>query len=281
MILFQDNYRDAAFDHQAYQIAIPSYRRPLGLVSKTLQTLLRNGIGMERVTIFVANPSEHNEYSEAIRATVSTAGQDDLALCNIVIAEPGMRAVRNFIRGYYAEGVALLMLDDDIEDIRQRVDDQTAEPFPAGTLDLFIEQAFLVAKTEGVHLWGIYPVKNPFFQSDKLRRGLSYINGAMWGLWNTHDRRTLTALDDKEDFERSVRFYLLDGSVHRYEYVSTVTRYYDNPGGMSEGRQANPGRIAASARRLVRMFPNLVHYDSSKSSGKAEVKLKDTRPSKS
>jgi hypothetical protein len=87
---------------------------------------------------------------------------------------------------------------------------------------------------ERCRLWGIYPVLNPLFMKKRVKLGLNYIVGAFWGVINTHEPGMEVSLDDKEDFERTLKFYMADGNVVRLEAYSLKTSYYSTPGGMQD-----------------------------------------------
>jgi hypothetical protein len=89
-----------------YQIAIPSYQRAEQLRDKTLKVLDGYRVDPGRVTIFVANEAEYDLYKPVIAETRYT---------NLVIAEPGLHAARNFIHGYYPESSYLVSVDDDVD----------------------------------------------------------------------------------------------------------------------------------------------------------------------
>ena len=87
-----------------YIIAIPSYKRAETLRDKTLATLKEHGIPANRIHVFVATPEEKERYGATLEA--GTYGQ-------LIVAIPGMAAVRNFITGYYPVGQRIVNIDDD------------------------------------------------------------------------------------------------------------------------------------------------------------------------
>ena len=93
------------------------------------------------------------------------------------------------------------------------------------------------------------------------------------------DDPDFVVLDDKEDFERSCRFYLHDGKVVRFENVSWMTSGYGGEGGMQSYR--TEVTISEGAREMVRLFPDLATLNLSKKSGHAEVRLRDNRSDES
>jgi hypothetical protein len=80
---------------------------------------------------------------------------------------------------------------------------------------------------------------------------------------------------DKEDYERSIRFYLRDGAVVRLRNVAPKTAYYTEKGGNQEFRTMKT--VAEGAKKLVKMFPELCSLNLTKKSGYPEIRLRDKR----
>lgn len=243
-----------------YRIAIPSYKRARTFKEKTLAYLLRTDIDPSRIDLFVADSEEFKIYSDELGENFPG---------NIIIAEPGMRAVRNFIQTYYPQGTLVFNLDDDVKQLIEKVSDKKARE--VSNLDALIQLGFSTAKKAKATLWGIYPVKNPFFMKHTVRCGLWYIEGAVWGVIIDHDPALAVTLDDKEDFERSILHFLKDGNVIRLDWFSMVSNFYKEPGGMQEERTMK--RIQESAQNLRDRFPRLTKWNTTKKSKYPEVKL--------
>ena len=82
-------------------------------------------------------------------------------------------------------------------------------------------------------------------------------------------------MDDKEDFERTIKYYIQDGGLIRYCNISVVSSYYREKGGMQETRTNE--RILKSAEKLVETYPNLCSLYLGKKNGFAEIKLRDKK----
>lgn len=244
-----------------YSIAIPSSNRALTVREKTLATLLAGGVDPGTVTLWVPDADQAAAYAE----TTSDLGVDIRWGHGI-----GMREARNAIAAGYPPGTRLLQIDDDITTIQRAVDRQTLQPLT--DLPAFFDHAFDVSQG---HLWCVYPVPNAFFmRPGRVRRGgLWYAEGALFGYVVTGSRaREVVVLDDKEDFERSCRFYTWDGEVVRFDDVTYRTKFYKEAGGMQDYRTADT--VREGAQRLQRMYPHLATAYLAKS-GHWEVKLKD------
>lgn len=250
--------------HKDYCIAIPSYKRSKTVRDKTLTTLTRLGVDPNKVTIFVGDKEQEVEYRQVLSDTPYT---------NIVVGVPGMGAIRNFIQAYYPEGTYILNLDDDLIEIQYRKDEKTLVPI--SNLDEIAKAGFEACELNGAYLWGIYAASNPFFMNDRVAAGLYYIIGSMWGCINRHGDKFNVSLDDKEDYERSIKYYHEDGVVCRLDYITVKSNYYKEPGGMQVTRTVE--RIAESAKILAERWPDYCTMYTRETTGHAELKLRDSR----
>lgn len=246
-------------------IAIPSYKRAETLRDKTLATLTAHNIPPHKIHVFVANKEEYATYKGTL--IPRTYG-------HLHIAEPGMMAVRNYITGFFPIGKAIFNMDDDIRGFIQWSPTARRNERPLQDLSRVITKGFEDARRTGFRLFGFYPVSNGFFMKEGHTEDLRYIIGSVWGIINPGKILTVT-IDDKEDYQRSVMMYLLDGGVIRYNNISPQSAYYKEEGGMQETRTFK--RIEASAKAMVKSFPELVTLNLTKQSGMPEVRLRDTR----
>jgi len=289
-----------------YVVAVVSYARAELLPRATLALLERHGVEPERVTIFVANASERRAYERALHAA-SDDGRSPWA-ARLVVARPGVRAVRNYVTEHYAEGTRIFCLDDDITELwqchydealyaRRRAANANATRFaghalrPLGELDAFVRRAFRECAESDRRLWGVYAVRNAYFcrPHDDARAavvdGLYFCVGCCYGVVN--DRHVNRVhVDEKDDYERTARYYVADGGVRRYNCVTISTRYYATPGGMQAGtRRRTAARVAADAATVRRAYAGLVHAAPSRAAHRdpadgtpyAQVRLRDKR----
>lgn len=247
----------------SYTVVIPSYKRSHTLTKKTLHLLTSRGVRPEDIHIWVADSEEEEFYSAVVPRELYG---------EIRVSAPTLCASRNVIARSYPVGTNLVWVDDDLENLIVRLNDKETEPL--ADVDKFIEEAFSLTKSAGLNLWGVYPVKNPYFMKQRVRTDLTYIEGAFYGTTVRNDPCELVTLEDKEDFERSMLFYLRDGGVVRFEYVAMVTKFYKEPGGMQETRTEE--RVTRSAETLARRYPYLCKTRVSKK-GHTELSLRDRR----
>lgn len=248
----------------AFEVAIPSYKRPETLTRKTLHTLLAGGILPACITVFVADRQEYARYLQTL--VPGTYG-------HLIIGQPTLQGARGFIQTHYPEGTPVVNVDDDVSGILQATSMKQLQAVP--DLPALIEEGFALTAAHRLNLWGIYPVANAYFMRPKVTVDLRYIVGAFWGVYATHDPRVRVTLEDKEDFERTILFYLRDGGVVRVNNVCVQTRYYAEPGGMQETRTA--ARVQTSAQLLVHRYPLLCQWNTGKKSVHAEITLRDRR----
>lgn len=252
-------------NHRDWQVAVCSYRRATTLRDKTMAYLQRCNMDLARVTVFVADAAERELYAAKLPQGVK-----------LVVAQPGMRAVRNFTQQYYPEGQRVFNLDDDIEALYRKVDDKKTAP--VYDLAREISTGFELCERWRLRLWGINAVLNPFFMKHTVTTDLKFLVGAVWGVVNSHDQALAVTIDEKEDFERTLKFYLADGGVVRLNYLAPKTRYYKEPGGM-QGRDCadRVAASAASAKLLLHRYPGLCRINTARKKLTTEILLRDTR----
>lgn len=243
-----------------FEIAIPSYKRALILNSQTLATLNKCGIPKDRINIFVVE-DELNEYNTKLNPDYYN---------KIIVGMKGLIQQRKFIENYYPEGTNIVSFDDDIKEI-----DLSLTNYP--NVVSFIEDAFKKCKEHNAYIWGVYPVHNPFFRQSKedLTTELKFIIGTWYGFINRPKLIDLNTTDNnimKEDVERSIKYFLNDGIVLRFNKVGFKTKCYGNDGG---GLGTFKDRLAPSkenAEKLVEKYPDICSLKERKN-GMAEVVL--------
>lgn len=248
-----------------YQIAIPSFMRDETLAKKTLKVLERYKVDPKRVTIFMANEEEREKYAKTLANSPYQ---------NLVIAQKGIKEVRNFMWTYYPEGTPVLFMDDDLEEIQ--VLEGHKRLIPAS--DLFedvLKPGFHAMRENHAYLWGIYAAGNAGFMSSTISMddakledhqiesvsvGNFYIIGSFFGAIIRHDPKLLVGTADKEDNERSVLHFIKDGRVVRLDFATVKSGYYTEKGGLQETRTADTVKIGADYMlqhypKYVRIFP--------------------------
>ena len=168
-------------------------------------------------------------------------------------------------------------MDDDIKGFIEYTTTTKRHEKPLANLKKIIEEGFAECKKHGFRLWGIYPTPNGYFMEKKVDTDLRYIIGCFYGTINPGTKGPkgikLQLKNDKEDYERSVRFYIADKGVIRLRYVAPKTAYYTEKGGIQEFRTEKT--VTEGAKWMVEHFPDYATLNLTKKSGHAEVRLKD------
>lgn len=243
-----------------YCIAIPSYKRADILNEQTLKCLHQHGIPREKINIFVVE-DDYVEYHNKLNREYYN---------KLIIGVEGLIKQREFIENYFDIGTHIVSMDDDIKAI-----DLSLSEFH--NLNTFLEQAFEELQTKNAFIWGVYPVFNPFFRKTKphVSIELKYIVGAFYGFINRrlNQLRITIDNDNKEDVERSIKYFINDGIVLRYNKIGFETKYYGTDGGGMGRFNDRLEPMKASAIYLQKKYPYLCKLKIRKS-GMYEVELK-------
>lgn len=288
-----------------YVIAIPSYNRPDTIKKATLKMLSEYNIPSKKIHIFVANKQQKKLYESKI----------DKSMYNkIIIGKVGVMNIRNIMSKYFAEGQWVFYIDDDIYRVseciyrKSNLDNYLSKKKLENTpknreefkkkgqvlrnlpnLDKFIRDGFKHCLEKKMRLFGVYAAYNPYFMKPTKRNdshisyNLTYIIGFFCGAINSKlaEKRTVA---DKEDYERSIKYYLLNGGVIRYNNIGALTKCYTEPGGMQSSGHRSWERVDKSAKYLLAKYTGLTQPKNSKKkadkiTGKpwTEVMLRDKR----
>jgi len=255
-----------------YIIVIPSYNRPEMIQSKTLSLLHKHNIPEHKINIFVADKQQAILYKNKIPKHLYN---------EIIIGVLGLKNQRNFIMDYYKEGQHIVQLDDDLEKIMEleikKVDGRDNIKkrimIPIRDLDGFIKEAFKICVSKGIYLWGIYPLANERFMFPRMTTDLRFIVGPMWGIINRHLPELKLTIDEKENAERTLQHYTIDGAVLRFNYIGIQTKYYKNKGGMQNEGKNRKDEALKSVYYLHKKYPKLTKIYLGKKSGVPEIKM--------
>jgi hypothetical protein len=250
-----------------YVIAIPSYKRPEIIQSKTLAVLKKYKIPTNKIHIFVANTEEEDSYRKALPKDLYG---------KIVVAIKGIREVRNFITNYFPVGKKIVCMDDDIKEFIEYDESTKRKEKHLSSLTKIIELGFSTCKKFNLRLWGIYPIANGFFMKPTITTDLKFIVGVCFGYINPGIKDLDIPVNMKTDYYISLRMYELDGGVVRINSVAPKTAYYKESGGI----QADPGRQQKSeeaTKALLKLFPQYVTINPHRKSGFTEIRIRDSK----
>jgi hypothetical protein len=214
-----------------FHIVIPSYKRSTKLKNETLNTLSRFEVEKSIINIFVVE-EEYDEYKKINPEH------------NIIIGEKGLVNQRRFIENYYKEGDLLLFLDDDITDI-----DLLGKNF-----NDFVMEGFRECMKHNSYIFSIYPVWNKYFREKQkyMTTCLNYCIGAFYGIINRNEKVILDN-DQKEDVERSIKYFLKDGIVIRFNQIGFKTKYY-SVGGLGSLKE-RMNEIINEVEKMCELYP--------------------------
>lgn len=251
-----------------YQIAIPSFKRPETIKKKTLKVLESYNIDPSRITVFVADQDEYKLYLESLAKDPYTNK------CKIIVGVHTIGAQRNFIEKYYPEGTKLIMFDDDIEQVQKKISEQKL-----GRLE-DLEKEFIIPGFEecekvGAKTFGIYAASNAYFMKERVYTKLCYVIASMFGVIVEHDPFLERVTNHGEDYEYSIRQYVKNGAVVRFDYLTVKSNYYKEDGGLQTIRTKE--YVYESIKKIAELFPDLCTMYIRESTGNAELRLKDMR----
>jgi hypothetical protein len=276
------------FLKKEYVVAIPSYRRSTIIGKKTMATLIRGNVPPEKIHVFVANPTEKNEYIKTLQEEYP-----HYPLKNIHIGVKGITPQRRFISQFFPAQTPIVSLDDDVEQVYQLAG---YRPFSAATapkrktqrrstvhkteqravkitdLDSFFKRAFEYTLQQKLAIWGVYPVNNPFFMKPQTTTDLRFLIGGFYGYINRPTAPDLrVTVPVKEDFENTILHYRKDGGVVRFNGVSYKSKNY-SPGGLEKAEARIESNRKASQMLLGR-YPEYVVQKPTRASGVMEIGL--------
>lgn len=262
--------------NQDYIIVIPSYKRSQLIQNNTLKVLEYYKINPDIIYIFVANKTEYNQYKKQLSIKYHK---------NIIIGKKGLKNQRNFISNYFPEKTKIVQMDDDIKMINQLFNYNSKNRKmnklkTLSNLNKFIKNSFDLIIKNKCYLWGVYPINNPYFMFDRITTDLRFIVGPFFGIINRHNKNLKLTLDEKEDSQRTLQYFVLDGCVTRFNNITIQTNYYKNKGGMQYSKKNRKDEALKSVIYLNKKYPNLTELNFSKKSKIPEIKLINKKISK-
>lgn len=248
------------------KIVIPSYKRCEIITRKTLALLHKYGVDWTSVYVFVVQEEECS-YKSALTSFIGI---------NIVTGPEGLMHMRNFITTYFDEGQQLLSFDDDIDDLYV-LNHGCLAPMTAVMFIEWITSAFQELGRHKAGLFGIYPVRNAYFMSPSMSTDLKFCVGAVWGAINR--KSILIGTEEKEDFDRTLQYYLQDKCVLRFNYITLKTAYYRTKGGMQSRDLDRRASSIIACQYLLNKYPAYTRLYTGKKSGIWEVRLRSNNGS--
>jgi hypothetical protein len=249
------------------KICIPSYKRADTIQSKTLAVLSSYSIPPSMIHIFVANEEEKAVYMEKVPKELYGS---------IHVGVKGLAEVRNFIFGAFPVGTPLVEMDDDIQGFLEYSARARRNEKPLEDLKGVMLKGFAECKRVGCRFWGVYPVPNGFFMKPGMTSDLRFCVGSFWGCFNPGTAGVRIAYSEKEDYQRTLQFFLEDGAVVRFSNVAPKTAYYKEAGGLQEQGDRVEKQEAAVAW-MMKEWPSWIRRNPARKSGFPEIRLVDPR----
>jgi hypothetical protein len=245
----------------SYVVAIPTYDRYDVLENKTLKTLLDGNVSKNKIYLFVANKEQYRQYEEHIPKSMYK---------EIIIGKKGIANQRNFIANYFKEGQYVVSMDDDVEEF-DILNQQSDKLVKITNIDELFIDSYKELKKEGLFIWGIYPVRNPFFMYEQTTTDLRFIIGVTFGFISRHNKSLKPSIksETKEDYEQTILYFKMDGGVMRFNNITVKTKF-NAPGGLGTDRFE---RNKNASEYLEKKYPDIISVFQRKN-GTYEVKLK-------
>ena len=246
-----------------FRIAIPTIARSKTIKEKTISYLSRTDVDLKKIDIFLSDGDELNEYKESLK---------DYPVNYIVTNAKHVNLQRNYIIKYYKKNEWILGIDDDIDTVQMKIDDK--KTIELTSLVDFVHNSIDICKSNKFDLWGINPVLNPYFLKNTVSFNLKYIVACFYGWRNNKEEKAFVSENPcygKEDYERSIRYYMKDKGVVRFNYVAPKTKYYSEDGGIQTYRTVDYEETAV--KWLLKTFPSFCKRNTSKGGKYPEVRL--------
>lgn len=253
-----------------YEIAIPSYKRSDTIQIKTLSLLASYNIDPSLIKIFVNDkePDEYNKYKQALSTN------DYAKDIEIVKGVPTIGMQRNFIESYYPEGTNLMMFDDDLDGVYIKNENE---------LELIknLEKDFIIKGFEECiknkcFIFGLYAAANAYFMNNRIYKKLCYIPGGVFGVIINHDPFLNRVTNHGEDYEYSIRQYIRNKILIRFDYITIKSKFFKEKGGLQTIRTKK--YIFDSIQKIQNTFPHYCKMYIRKTTGHAELRLSDQSP---
>jgi hypothetical protein len=241
-----------------FRIAIPSFKRAETINEKTLNYLINIcEFEASRIDVFVANYDEYEKYKYL----------KDIGV-NIIIGVITIKEQRLFINNYYNEGDFIVQMDDDINYLTIKKGKKTEL---LTDINKLIKIGFNECMKHETKIFGITPTNNHFFMSNNISTNLKFINGGFFGTIIDKDKFLNVNINEKDDYERTIRYFLKFKKIVRLNMFSLNTTYYKGEGGMVDSRTVEEQN--KSALYLCKKYPNLIKINPHRKSKYLELKL--------
>ena len=224
-----------------YRVVIPSYGRSEVLKQKTLAMLERGGVPKDRIDIWIVK-EQLNDYL-----------QYEIDGYRIMEGVKGISKQREFIANYYNENTPLVWFDDDCVGLYEKVLDNISNKYKHKELvdyELYFLKSFDKLWDSGANLMGVYPIRNIGWMKNRITTGLKFCIGSHRINFNKKEYESAGEYQFLEDYERTLKYFIGDGSVLRNEGVYIKHNFWTLDGGIG----ASQSRTQEDKLKLVKKF---------------------------
>jgi len=258
-----------------FKIAIPTYNRPDTLLKSTIPLLEKHNIPKNIINVFVHNEEQYQKYIDTVNKGYNVINTN---------TPLGKRYQLEFISNFFPENSRVVNFDDDVYELYEcyldiskltnkllekniEINDNNLYKNrklgqllkPLDNLLELIEYGYRLLDLNHLKLFGIYPVDNPFFMkstsnnyNEFITKKLTYIVGCFYGYYNDREANLLN-VENKEDYERSIRYFDKYGANIRFDNITLKTNYYLGHGGLNNPQRWYDADLCA--HKLTTLYP--------------------------
>lgn len=248
-----------------YRVAVPSYRRPEELATRTLSTLLNGGVDPARVTVYIHDDDPHADAYRDVTTALGARLQST--------PSRSLRDQRRHIFRNQTPGVPTVTMDDDVRDVLTLAPDGKTLS-PRRDLHAYFQTMFDRTLREGLTAWGVGPVPNAFFMKDTRTTDLKFCIFQLAGFIPTpgHPAETLTCAV-KDDYEHSLLRWWHDGGILRDNSTACKSPVYGGDGGLQHNNQRSLDVTNADVHHLQTQWPGIVRLNKKRTGNLPEILL--------
>lgn len=232
-------------------IAIPTYNR------ENITTLdLLSSFSKNEIYIYVNNFNTEEQTEHEVKRL-----QEKYPSTTVVgIQTKGIGQARNAILEDLIDE-EIVMMDDDIKQVlKMETNKETLEKklvaMSPTEIKEFFKDAFRICNLNKTKLWGIYPIDNTFYMSNKINNK-GFIIGTMFGVIKSHLRFD-NELKLKEDYDFTLKHIIEFKKICRFDFITLKADHYSAPGGCVEQRKENIELEKENCKRLMRKYPRFL-----------------------
>ena len=239
-----------------FKIAIPTFRRYDIFFNKTYPLLKKHNL-LDKIILFLQDDDDEKTYAK-------------LNL-KIVRVNKGFRNAVNDITNYFNLGEKYIQIHDDISDILTIENEKLVSVINA---DILFTNVFNKMIEENAGLGGFYPVANAYFMRnlEPITTNIRFIYDPITFFINRKILIT-TSLNNKEDYERTIRHFINDGKIIRFNKVSFKTKFNPLKNKTGVGIR-NLEHIKKDDEKLIAEFGKYIKYTKRHKSGTTSFILK-------